>query len=234
MKKRLKINGVIIFIAFAAILAFPTFFLRYNRFGSRDIIAQIVGIALILLGQFFRVSARGFKAENSEKGRALIVGGPYALVRNPMYLGILLIGLGVVFVIFKWWVILIFLSVFTVRYILLIFSEEEKLLSVFSKEFSDYCNIVPRIFPSPRALLKRDVVEYLPLKQDWLKKEIGSILATLLMTLLIDLWLDARKKGLNAYSYELFWASTIILLFALLAVYLIKRTKESRDVSVKS
>lgn len=233
MKKRLKINGVIIFLAFAAIVMFPTFFLRSNRFGARDIIAQISGIALILLGHLFRVSARGFKAENSRKGRALAVGGPYLLVRNPMYLGILLIGVGIVLVVFKWWVILIFMSIFTLRYILLIFNEEQKLLSAFSKEFSDYCGIVPRIFPSPRALIRRGVAEYLPLKREWIKKETGTILATLLTTLLIDLWLDARKRGLNAYSYEFFWVLMTVLFFALLAVYLIRRTQESGDVSAK-
>jgi hydrogenase maturation factor HypF (carbamoyltransferase family) len=74
---------------------------------------EIFGIALILLGQIFRVSGRGYKAEQSQQGQVLIEGGPYILVRNPMYLGILLIGLGIVLMLFNWWVICFFIIFFS-------------------------------------------------------------------------------------------------------------------------
>ena len=194
MKKRLKINGIIIFAAFVLLIAFPSYFLRHKKFGTYETIAQIFGIMFILLGQLFRASARGFKSERSFNSGHLVIGGPYTLVRNPMYLGILLIGLGVVLVLFKLWVACLFLFIFFLRYILLIFKEEKKLLSAFPQEYPDYCNKVPRIFPSVSAILKRDIREYLPLKLIWIKKEIGSILAVLLITIAIDLW---RKKCFN-------------------------------------
>lgn len=220
MKKRLKINGVIIFIAFLSIAAFPDFFLRYKRFNSLDTIAQIIGIALILLGQLFRVSARGFKSENSFNGRALIIGGPYTLVRNPMYLGIFLIGMGVVLVLFRWQVACAFLLIFTLRYVLLIFNEEKKLSRIFPQEYPEYCSEVPRLFPSLKMLLKKDISEYLPLKLVWIKKEIGSILAVLLITLAAELWLCIKKGDLSAYLHGLVWVGGVIILFILLYGYL--------------
>ena len=90
MKKRLKINGFIMFIAVLLILIFPAIFFRKPGSYLYDSIMEIIGIVLILLGQFLRVSARGYKSEHSNNSRSLIQGGPYALVRNPMYLGILL------------------------------------------------------------------------------------------------------------------------------------------------
>lgn len=216
MKKRLKVNGVIVFIAFLSIVAFPDLFLRYKRCSPLGTIAQIIGIALILLGQLFRVSARGFKSENSFSGRALIIGGPYTLVRNPMYLGIFLIGIGVVLVLFRWQVACAFLIIFTLRYVLLIFNEEKKLSRIFPQEYPEYCREVPRIFPSPGMLLKKDIREYLPLKLIWIKKEIGAILAVLLITLAADFWLCIKKGGLGPYLYGLAWMAGVIMLFIIL------------------
>lgn len=227
MKKRLKVNGVIIFIAFLLLIAFPSSFLHHKRFGTYETIAQVFGIAFILLGQLFRVSARGFKREHSFNSGFLVIGGPYTLVRNPMYLGILLIGLGVVLVLFKLWVISLFLFIFFLRYILLIFKEEKKLLSAFPKEYPDYCNKVPRIFPSISAILKRDISVYLPIKWIWIKKEIGPILTVLLVTISIDLCL-------NTYLQELFWIFAIIILFVCLTLYLSRRTDREKNVSAKS
>ena len=229
MKKRLKVNGVIVLIAFLSIAVFPDFFLRYNRFSSLDTAAQIIGIALILLGQLFRVSARGFKSENSFNGRALIIGGPYTLVRNPMYLGIFLIGLGMVLVLFRWQVACVFLLIFTLRYVLLIFNEEKKLSRIFPQEYPEYCSEVPRLFPSLKMLLKKDIREYLPLKSPWIKKEIGAILAVLLITLAVDFWLCIKKGDLSVYLHGLVWMAGVIILFIFLSGYLWCRKVSLQD-----
>lgn len=234
MKKRLKVNGVIIFIAFLLLIAFPYSVLRHKRFGTYETIAQVFGIAFILLGQLFRVSARGFKTEHSFNSGHLVIGGPYTLVRNPMYLGILLIGLGMLLALFKLWVACPFLFIFFLRYILLMFKEEKKLLSAFPKEYPDYCNKVPRIFPSVSAILKRDISEYLPIKLIWIKKEIGPILTVLLATITIDLWLVIKSESLNAHLQELLWIFAIIVFFIYLAVYLKRRTDREKNVSGKS
>lgn len=221
MKKRLKINGLVMFLATILLASFPAVFLRKDITGSSDNIAEIVGIALILLGQLMRVSARGFKAEHSLNGNVLIKGGPYSLVRNPMYLGIFLIGLGVVLMLFKWWVVAIFIVFFIIRYILLIFQEEKKLKSLFPESYPVYCREVPRrIFPSINTLLEKDICEYIPLKLEWIKKEVGSIAAVLFLVLLVESWEDIQHGGIREYLKELVGISAVICLFVCLTGYL--------------
>ena len=221
MKKRLKINGLVMSLATLLLAAFPTVFLRKEITGFLDNIAEIFGIALILLGQLMRVSARGFKSEHSQNGNVLIDGGPYSLVRNPMYLGIFLIGLGVVLMLFEWWVVTIFIVFFIIRYILLIFQEEKKLRSLFPGSYPAYCNAVPhRMCPSINALLERDICEYIPLRLKWIKKEIGSIITVLFLVLLVESWEDIKHGGIREYLKELIGISVVILLFICLVGYL--------------
>jgi len=235
MKRRLKINGFIMFCVILLIAAFPRIFLRSGGVSFFDEAMEIVGITFILLGQIFRVSARGHKSEYSKNGHLLIQGGPYALVRNPMYLGILLIGLGIVSILFQWWVICIFLLVFSVRYLLLIFKEEKKLLAMFPKDYRDYQQKVPRILPSMATISRKDISEYLPLKLSWLKREIGSILAVLLVVLLIEAGEDIKKEGVRAYFNEAIIYSVIIILFICMVIHLSRRTTNlEKDVSNKS
>lgn len=235
MKKRLKINGVIIFCVFLLIVSLPNIFFRNDKATSFNVIAQIIGITFIVLGQILRVSSRGFKSEHSGNGRLLIQGGPYALVRNPMYLGILLIGLGIILMLFKWWVACIFLLVFIARYLMLIFAEEKKLSALFSKEHQDYRKRVPRILPSITTVLKTDIVEYLPIKLPWIKKEIGSILAVLSVVFFFKSWQDIKNEGLSSYLKDAIIIIFTVILFISLIIYLNRRTAAlERDVSNKS
>ena len=224
MKKRLEINGIIIFVVFLLLIIFPTLFFRSGKSIFYDEIAEVFGMAFILLGQLFRTSARGYKSEYSGEGTFLIQAGPYSLVRNPMYLGILLIGLGIVLMLFKWWVASVFLFIFILRYVLLIFKEEKKLLKIFPEEYPRYQLQVPRLLPSVEALLQNDIKIYLPLKPSWLRKEIGTILAVLLFTLLLESWEDMKLVGLRIYLKEMIGIFLVITLFVYLSAYLTRRT----------
>ncbi len=220
MKKRLKINGIIMAFATIVVVFFPGIFFRNSPPGGIEEYVELLGFALILLGQTIRVSARGYKAENSRESQALIQGGPYQIVRNPMYLGIFLIGLGVVLAVFKWWAVLIFILVFAIRYIMLIFKEEKKLLVVFPEVYKDYCRRVPRIIPSLFSLTRLDISEYLPMKLSWFKKEIGSILALLFLTLLVESWEDVARGGIWSYLRQSSWLFLTFLLFIIFVVLL--------------
>lgn len=221
---RLKVNGFITALAVLLIAAFPRLFLRSGEAEPWGEVAEIFGVTFILLGQLFRTSARGYKSEHSREGQLLIQGGPYSLVRNPMYLGILLIGLGIVLMLFEWWVVCIFLVVFVGRYILLIFKEEKKLLALFPEDYPLYCRRVPRFLPSLSALVDKDITGYLPLRPRWLKREIGTVLAVLLMTILLESLHDIQREGVRAYLEESIGVALIILLFAGLYIYLSRRT----------
>ena len=205
MKKRLKINGIIMACSALAIAFFPRFFLRVYSGGLPEEMLEAFGFALILLGQIIRVSARGYKAEYSRDSQALIQGGPYQVVRNPMYLGIFLIGLGVVLAVFRWWTVVVFVAVFIVRYILLIYQEEKKLRFMFPQDYPEYCRKVPRILPALSSIISLDISEYLPIKIIWFKKEIGSISTLLLLTLLVESWEDIAREGVRVYLQQSVW-----------------------------
>lgn len=230
MKKRLKINGIIIFCATVIVAFFPKFFFRGN--GSGTILEEyikLLGFFLILLGQIIRVSARGYKAEHSREGQVLIQGGPYQVVRNPMYLGIFLIGLGVVLAVFKLWVTVIFIMIFVIRYILLMYGEEKKLRSAFPDAYRQYYQKVPRILPKLSTLINLDISEYLPIKLSWFKKEIGSILALLFFTLLVGSWEDISREGIAAYLRNGIWLFFTFVLFIIFVILLSKRTDNENE-----
>lgn len=208
------------------IVFFPDVFLRRYSASHWEGWIELLGFALIFLGQVIRVSARGYKAEHSNQSQVLIQGGPYQVVRNPMYLGIFLIGLGVVLAVFQWWAVAIFILVFIIRYLLLIYQEEKRLLTIFPATFQEYCRKVPRIFPSLSSMIKLGIGDYLPLKIIWFKKEIGSIAALLVFTLLVGSWEEISAGGLGACLRQLLGLFLTFALFVILVIALSRRTKK--------
>ena len=61
VKKRIKINGIIIGIAALAVVLFPKLFLRFSSGSIQEKVCVFFGFVFILLGQIIRVSARGYK-----------------------------------------------------------------------------------------------------------------------------------------------------------------------------
>lgn len=208
------------FLAICLVLIFPKLFLRLDSLSPLNDFSEIFGFALILFGLLLRVSARGYKSESSKEGYALVGGGPYKLVRNPMYLGIAMIGLGVVLILFKWWANVIFIVIFTARYMKLIFKEEKRLIEKFGREYQNYMQSTPRILPKLRMLLQEDLREILPLKIFWIKKEIGSVIGFILGILIIESFGDVLQEGAKVYYRELAAFILLLGLFSLLAVYL--------------
>lgn len=229
MKKRLKLNGLIMGFAALVVAFFPRFFLRVYAGSIQEEILEVLGFAFILLGQIIRVSARGYKAEHSQDSRALIQGGPYQVVRNPMYLGIFLIGLGVVLAVFRWWAAVVFVAVFIMRYILLIYQEEKKLSLLFPQAYPEYCRKVPRLFPALSSMVKLEISEYLPIRISWFKKEIGSILTLFLLTLLVESWEDITKEGIKNYLQQSVWIFLTFILFTILVILLSGRTSKQDE-----
>jgi protein-S-isoprenylcysteine O-methyltransferase Ste14 len=230
MKKRLRINGIIMVCAAIVVAFLPKAFFRNNVNAGIGEYIGLLGFPLILLGQIIRVSARGYKAEHSCESRALIQDGPYQVVRNPMYLGILLIGSGVVLVVFKLWVLAIFLTVFVIRYIVLIHQEEKKLLAVFPAAYQAYRKKVPRILPKLSAIINLNINAYLPVKISWFKKEMGSIISLLLLTLLVASWEGIYQAGIRFYLRQAAWLCVTFILF-IVFIILLSKLAAKRDAS---
>ena len=103
-------------------------------------------LALVVPGVWLRGYASGYVKKNQE----LTVTGPYAHVRNPLYLGSMLIAGGFAVALLSWPVALVLALGFTVIYVPVIASEERFLRATFSG-FEDYCRRVPRLIPRLRA-----------------------------------------------------------------------------------
>ncbi|MFN7685829.1 MAG: methyltransferase family protein [Oligoflexia bacterium] len=106
---------------------------------------NIPGIALCFLGASLRYWASGFLRKDSRPA----VGGPYAWVRNPLYLGTYLMAVGATLSIENWPLMVSVTVLFAVTYHFVILEEETKLQKIFGAPYLSYCEAVPRFFPRP-------------------------------------------------------------------------------------
>lgn len=110
-----------------------------------------LSVVLVVLGQVWRCWAAGtiglYRGENV-KARELAVTGAYSLMRNPLYFGNFMIGLGWS-IIAGWLAVIVFVLSFYILYVKVIIPHEEAfLLDKFGHEYEDYCSKVKRFFPS--------------------------------------------------------------------------------------
>jgi protein-S-isoprenylcysteine O-methyltransferase Ste14 len=225
MKKRIRIQGMLIVFAMITIVLLHRFLPPHWKKERPDEFLDVLGIGIILAGFVFRISARGYKEEKSLSGKKLITDGPYTLMRNPMYFGSLMIGTGFITVLVEWWGLLVFLCIFLLIYIPQVKKEEAVLVERFGQKYKDYCKETPRYFPKVQYLLS--LRKYLPLKLSWLKKELPSLAAAITCLIVIEIWEDVTLFG----SQELFREALELILttaaFAFIIVLLF-RTKEKQ------
>ena len=101
------------------------------------------GILVCFVGASLRYWASGYLRKDSRPA----VGGPYAFVRNPLYLGTYLMAVGVLMAIENWTIVIISSIAFWAVYHFIILDEETKLQKLFGASYTKYCGSVPRFFP---------------------------------------------------------------------------------------
>jgi len=102
------------------------------------------GIILMIYGEMIRFWALGFM---EKKGKKLAMSGPYAFVRNPLYVGNFFLGLGIVIMVWNWVIFVLFLVGFLGIYAGTVRGEEKHLREMFGQTFEDYCKNVPAFIP---------------------------------------------------------------------------------------
>lgn len=123
-------------------------------FQESTIWTLIIGFTTALLGELIRfwgVSWAGSETRTtgSVGGTFLIISGPFAYVRNPLYVGNILIylGLGIMsFALFPYLQIVAILF-FLLQYYLIVKEEEGYLREKFREDYKNYCEKVPPFFP---------------------------------------------------------------------------------------
>jgi protein-S-isoprenylcysteine O-methyltransferase Ste14 len=115
-------------------------------------LSVVAGGLLALAGEALRVWASG----HIEKTERLATGGPYALTRNPLYVGSLLVGLGVAAAAASAWAAVVALVYFAVFYPAVMREEASFLRARFGEEYDRWAAAVPMFLPKilpagPRA-----------------------------------------------------------------------------------
>jgi protein-S-isoprenylcysteine O-methyltransferase Ste14 len=109
------------------------------------------GAATVLLGELIRMwGVRHIGAVSrtrSERLGPLVAGGPFALVRNPLYVGNMLLWLGFTLAAGLPWLAPAVFALLAFEYHAIVRWEEQLLLSRMGRTYGDYMELVPRWIP---------------------------------------------------------------------------------------
>ena len=161
-------------------------------FAHPTLASMVCGFVLVTGGEalrFWGVSIAGSETRTTGRvgGTFLITNGPFAYVRNPLYLGNMLmyVGVGVMSMAIFPWLVIVAGVWFYVQYYLIVTQEEEYLQKQFGKAYTEYENAVGRFFPR----FKRYVATLPPPKhvsaREGLASERRTLQAIVLVTLLV-------------------------------------------------
>lgn len=123
-------------------------------FAKPTLVSLIVGFLIVLLGEairFWGVSIAGSETRTTGTvgGTFLITNGPFAHVRNPLYLGNMLLyaGVGIMSMALFPWLLLAACVWFCAQYYVIVRQEEEYLSQRFGEAYEHYRQHVRRFLP---------------------------------------------------------------------------------------
>jgi len=141
---------------FAYIPPFSFMAITFHKEWEDDLIVWPLGIIIILVGASIRLWATKHIGKRmpwmKKKGKKLIKTGPYAIVKNPLYIGNIIIATGLSILSELIWIVPLIILYLFILYHLVAFSEEKKLLKRWGTEYSTYFSEVPRWIPNLKGL----------------------------------------------------------------------------------
>lgn len=167
-------------------------------FAKPALVSLMCGLVLTLLGEslrFWGVAYAGSltRVTGSVGAPEVVVAGPFSYVRNPLYIGNILMytGVGIMANAIPPWLVLIALIYFSIQYSLIVSLEEEFLEKEFGDAYLEYKRNVPRFFPRLQPYLN-PVQEHQ--KPDWAeavrseRRTFQAILLVILLLILLWSW----------------------------------------------
>ncbi|HHX4058137.1 TPA: methyltransferase family protein [Burkholderia contaminans] len=102
----------------------------------------------VILGGFYLLSTAWFVLYEAQRGRELATTGPYAWIRHPQYVGLVIIMLGFLL---QWptLVTLVMFPVLVIMYVRLALQEERDSEAQFGEAWRKYAAHTPRFVPNP-------------------------------------------------------------------------------------
>jgi protein-S-isoprenylcysteine O-methyltransferase Ste14 len=113
-----------------------------------------LGLCSMIFGELIRIYGVAFigsvsRTRNTQTtGNDLITGGPFAIVRNPLYVGNLFLASGIAIYSGHLWFVMLTLAAFAFQYYCIVKYEESLLLERFGDVYARYMEKVPAWFPS--------------------------------------------------------------------------------------
>lgn len=134
-------------------------------FGRPTLLSAELGLSLALLGELLRIWAVGYSGEttrgNAVTAPQLVTAGPYALMRNPLYVGNTIIAVGFTIAVsggiplFQAYALLAFVLALVIAvYSAIIPLEEAFLAHSFGTKYTEYTTLIPRFIPWRGPLAK--------------------------------------------------------------------------------
>ena len=124
-------------------------------FAKPTLTSLLIGFCVVLVGEFIRlwgVAIAGSETRTTGPvgGTFLITQGPFSYVRNPLYVGNMLMYFGIGVMSFALFPLLPFVALlyFLFQYSFIVSLEEEHLIKKFGNDYAIYCASVPRFFPA--------------------------------------------------------------------------------------
>ena len=127
--------------------------LLWNRRGPASPVWTVAGLVLCACGQALRAWVLGQVPDGTSGQNETLIAtslntkGPYALTRNPLYLGNLGITLGLCLIAHDPLLLEIVALLFALQYRAIVAAEERFLLQTFGAEYEAWCRRVPRFWP---------------------------------------------------------------------------------------
>ena len=164
-------------------------YILYNS--HPEIQNMLIGFILIAIGESLRMwavrYAGGVTRTTKVGAPSLCTSGPYSYTRNPLYIGNMIIYSGVVFVAGSLNILsmlIITWAFFIIQYYLIINLEQNTLIDIFGKEYKNYMNNVPILFPRLSSWKNKD--KYVPIKfSKTIKTEKRTLQNIILLILII-------------------------------------------------
>lgn len=193
---------------------------------SVDMALNVLGLVIAFAGQVLRFLTLSQVPEGTsgqgDKLEAVVLNtrGPYAHVRNPLYVGNLGICLGLLLIANDPWVYLGGLAFFFGEYFFIIRAEESFLRSRFGAGFDEFCQKVPRWVPRLTAAYDGKLRSTYDFRRG-LKKEHNPFAAWALGAIVLIAWESAARGTLtDALRNALIGlAVAVIVAFAVIKAY---------------
>lgn len=136
--------------------------IKFYLGGTTSLPFLVLGLCLITVVQAFRMYAASFlwgrQAVKEVEADFLCTSGPYAYVRNPLYLGNFFIGLGLSIEINEWYAYFMFIISYILVYSIVIPHEEKFLERKFGEAYIEYRTRTGRLIPKLKRYTSSNVV----------------------------------------------------------------------------